>query len=137
MRYKSRKDFLSYLIFIGVSILLLFGLVYSLLFEGFSFAQFILFAIISLLLHTFYYTDYTINNGYLSCRSGFIKSKIEIKQIRRIEINKTLWAGLKLGLARKGFIVYYNKYDEIYISPEKPNEFVNELLKINKEIDQH
>ncbi len=49
---------------------------------------------------------------------------ITITDIRSLNINKTLWTGLKLALARKGIIIKYNKYDEIYISPKDKDTFI-------------
>jgi hypothetical protein len=46
-----------------------------------------------------------------------------------------MYVGMKPAFARNGIIVRYNKYDEIYISPPDNNEFVEELLKINPEIE--
>lgn len=34
----------------------------------------------------------------------------------------------------KGVIITYNKYDEIYFSPQERDKFVQELLKINPKI---
>lgn len=38
---------------------------------------------------------------------------------------------LKTGFGKKGLIIYYNNYDEIYISPEREDEFLKELMKWN------
>jgi hypothetical protein len=38
-------------------------------------------------------------------------------------------------LNTKGLVVYYNRYDEIYISPKKEAIFLEELLKINPKIE--
>ena len=42
-----------------------------------------------------------------------------------------MWAGLKPATATKGLIIRYNTYDEIYISPESNEAFIEDLKKIN------
>jgi hypothetical protein len=64
-----------------------------------------------------------------------LKGKIKISDIKRIEVNKTLWVGLKASSSLNGLIIHYGKYDEIAISPEKQDLFVNELLKHNSNIE--
>ena len=48
--------------------------------------------------------------------------------------DKTLWVGLKPATARKGLIIKYRKFDEIYISPEINDEFIDHILEINDTI---
>ena len=57
-----------------------------------------------------------------------IKGKIEIKEIREVIKGKTLWVGLKPATARKGLIIKYGKFDEIYMSPQTNDEFINRLF---------
>jgi len=45
-----------------------------------------------------------------------------------------MWSGTKPALARNGLIIKFNKYDEIYIAPERNNELISDLLKVNPEI---
>lgn len=87
--------------------------------------------IMSMLFNTYYITK----GGELHYRQSFISGKINIGKIRKIKRGQTLWAGLKPALARKGLIIYYNSYDEIYISPEREDEFLKELMRWNSEIE--
>ena len=79
-------------------------------------------------------TLYKIENNELIYRSGFLRGKIEILNIKEIRKGKTMWSGIKPALARKGLIIKYNKYDKIYVAPENNDEMISDLLKINSEI---
>ena len=79
-------------------------------------------------------TYYKIENNELIYRSGFLRGKIEISKIREVLKGKTMWSGLKPALARKGLIIKFNKYDEIYIAPENNDEMISDLLKANPTI---
>ena len=61
--------------------------------------------------------------------------KVKVKSIRRIEVGKNLYSGMKPATAMKGLIIYYDKYEEVYISPIDNEEVVNALLKINPQIE--
>ena len=81
-------------------------------------------------------TNYTIKSKNLVCKSGPFKKKIQIKNIKRIEFHNgliipSLW---KLSLSDKGIIIFYNQFDDIYISPKNADKFLTELLKINPNI---
>ncbi len=88
-----------------------------------------------LLLIIYFTTSYQIDDQYLRYRSFIFFGKIKIENINKLEVGKTMYVGMKPAFARHGIIVRYNKYDEIYISPPDNNEFVEELLKINPEIE--
>lgn len=81
-------------------------------------------------------TNYTIKNKNIICKSGPFKKEVPILNILKIELHKgivvpTFW---KLSLSDKGFIVHYNQFDDIYISPKNADKFLTELLKINPNI---
>ena len=79
-------------------------------------------------------TFYKIENNKLIYRSGFLRGKIEILNIKEILKGKTMWSGIKPALARNGLIIKFNKYDEIYIAPENNDELISDLIKLNSEI---
>ena len=79
-------------------------------------------------------TFYKIENKNLIYHSGFLRGKVEIPMIKEILKGKTMWSGIKPALARKGLIIKFNKYDEIYIAPESNAELISDLLKVNSEI---
>ncbi len=75
-------------------------------------------------------TKYMIDQNYLFYQSTYLKGKIEIHKIKEIQVNKTLWIGLKPALASKGLIIKYG-FDEIYIAPKNNKELIDALLQIN------
>ena len=82
-------------------------------------------------------TNYSIEGSYLKYKSGPLKGKIDIFRIHTIEHQKKgiVSSNLKPALGSKGLIIKYNKFDDIYISPKKKQEFINALLEINSHIE--
>ncbi len=79
-------------------------------------------------------TRYIITENRLIVKCMFIvNDKIEISKIRKIEKTNSILSAPALSLDR--IAVFYNKYDEVYISPKDKQAFVDELLKINPEIE--
>ncbi len=87
-----------------------------------------------LLLWVYFDTKYEITVTALIYKSGPIRGQIEIERINEIVKGKTLWVGLKPATARNGLIIKYDKYNEVYISPENNDLLINELLKRNNRI---
>lgn len=87
-----------------------------------------------LLLWIFFDTAYAIKEGKLYYRSAFIKGNLDIQTIRKVDMNSTMWSGIKPALATKGMIIYFNRFDEIYIAPENNEAMISDLLEINPEI---
>ncbi|WP_130734627.1 PH domain-containing protein [Flavobacterium sp. J27] len=81
-------------------------------------------------------TEYRIDKTHLYCKSGPFQKNIAIEKINKIEYHKGIIVPvtLKLALSHEGLIVTYNYYDEVYISPESENEFIDILLRINSNI---
>ena len=133
--YKAnRKGFINYLL-TGSLIL---PIIVFLLDKGtFTEKPFILLPLLSPLILIFWIyfdTFYKIENKELIYRSGFLRGKIEIPNIKEIQKGKTMWSGIKPALARNGLIIKFNKYDEIYIAPENNDELISDLIKLNYEI---
>jgi hypothetical protein len=79
-------------------------------------------------------TRYIINENHLIVKSMFIvNEKIEINKIRKMEKTNSILSSPALSLDR--IAIRYNKFDEVYISPKEKQLFVEELLKINPEIE--
>jgi len=81
-------------------------------------------------------THYKIDKNLLYWQSGPFNGKIDIKTIQKIEHHNgifvpTIW---KPALSQIGLIITYNKYDDIYISPQNEADFIKELLQINSDI---
>jgi len=133
--YKAnRKGFINYLL-VGSMILPI--VVFFLDKNTFSEKPFILLPLLSPLILIFWIyfdTSYKIENNELIYRSGFLRGKIAIPNIKEILKGKTMWSGIKPALAKNGLIIKFNKYDEIYIAPESNDELISDLIKSNSEI---
>ena len=82
-------------------------------------------------------TKYTIkNNKFIYC-SGPIRGTIKIENIYKIERwNKWYVSSfLKPALSKDGLVIYYEKFDDIYISPKNKEVFIAALREINPEIE--
>ena len=79
-------------------------------------------------------TRYIIAENQLIVKCLFVvNDKIEISKIRKIEKTNSLLSSPALSLDR--IAIKFNKYDEVYISPKDKQAFVEDLLKINSEIE--
>lgn len=82
-------------------------------------------------------THYKVDAKNLFWKSGPFNGVIAIDTIKKIEFHKgivipVIW---KPALSHVGLIITYNNYDDIYISPENREEFVQRLTKINPNIN--
>lgn len=82
-------------------------------------------------------TNYAIDSKLLYWKSGPFKGTINIHSIKKIEFHKgivipVIW---KPALSHIGLIITYNNYDDIYISPENRDEFVQKITAINPNIN--
>lgn len=82
-------------------------------------------------------TRYVIRNRNLYYRSGPFRGRISIEKIIKIQYfsglnNPTTF---KPALDFKGYILTYNKFNTVYVSPKKAKIFIEELLKINPKIE--
>lgn len=140
MKFKAKKGTLFLAITFGLTGLFLVFICYRIFSEGtfnyeFILSDLLLILILILLFWILESIKYELSDKYLFYQSGPIKGKIEIDRIREIIVGRSLWAGLKPALARKGLIFKYNKYDEIYISPESNDLFVQKIKEINPGIN--
>lgn len=138
MKFQSRKDgFFTVVVFAVCALLLGIGISGWLKAEaeGHSFWPFIVIALVmGLLLWFFYGTDYEIREGRLYYKTGPIRGSVAVSEIREIAKGETQWVGLKVATARNGLILKYNKYDEIYISPDTNDSFIESMLALNPDI---
>ena len=139
MIFKSAVSKLNKYVYLG-SILLLLILTIPALFDDNYTAFFVIssihFLLILFLIWTYKTTFYKIENSDLYWKSGPFKGKIDISKINKIEYHKgiivpTIW---KPALSHIGLIITYNKYDDIYISQEKSEQFITQLLETNPNI---
>lgn len=138
MKFKSRKDPLFTLItfgFVGFFILMSLKILQQENIETtayWSVAAILL--VTGLLLWCFLDTQYELTDTTLLYRCGPIRGTIKIKQINTIVNGKTLWVGLKPATATKGLIIKYDKYNEIYITPDSNESFIKKILSLKSEI---
>ena len=99
-------------------------------------ATFINVLVILFLLWIAFKTYYKVDNKTIFWQSGPFYGKIAIDKIIKIEHHKGIFVPViwKPALSHIGLIITYNKYDDIYISPENEKEFIIHLLKSNPQI---
>ena len=89
---------------------------------------------ITYLLTTFYISKYIIDKNYLIMVSGFFKSKnYNINEFISIKKSNTLIAGPASGLNRLEILT--KQGDTLIISPKIREEFIDEIIKINPDVD--
>lgn len=139
MKFKSRKDILFQLVTFGFCGLFI-GVI---LFQTFSskavnfeiiMTDILILLVIIFLLWLNFGTEYELTQTELKYKSGPIHGKIEMERIKEIVKGKSFWSGLKPATARKGLIIKYDKYEEIYISPKTNDTFILKILEYNKDI---
>lgn len=129
MRFETKRDKTFLVIFLFVFVLYSGIASYSIIAENdysviWPFSGVLLF--LALLFYLIIKTTYFVfEENQLVCRSLFFKRNISYSDIRKVEKQKGLYAGLKMSTAWKGLVVHYNKYDELLISPEREDEFIS------------
>ena len=104
---------------------------------SFNVAQLILLPVILLLLWMMFGTYYVIDGDQLKYQCAFIQGSIPIAEIHQITIQKSFsfYSGMKPALGNFGIVIKYNRWDDIYLSPQNKEIFVAELKKINPNIE--
>jgi len=86
------------------------------------------------IIHLFTSISYTIIEDELKVKAGFlVNTKIPISFIHKIKETNNLISSPAASLDR--LEIFYGKYDSIIISPMDKNEFIQDLLKINPNIE--
>lgn len=139
MKFKSKKGVLSSTIILGLNTFLIGISIFSIVTNGIkkdSYLGFILvFAVVALLFWLYFGTNYELNKEKgLLYRSGPFNGNISVDRITEITKSKTLWTGFKPATSRKGLIIKYDKYNEIYVSPKTNELFIKQILKLNDKI---
>jgi len=139
MLYKSEKSIFIYFVFlILISVFGIMIFVYTTEKDpiGALFGMGIIGMITGFLLHCFFNTNYTLSKTELKYQCGVIKGEIPIQKIRKIEYNNSIFVAitLKLGWSHKGFIIHYNQFDDLFISPKNRDQFTLELTQLNPNI---
>jgi len=138
MKFTSRKDRLFSGVFGSVCLLMLvvvvLAFVDNLSLIGLLVVMVTSVLVIGLMLWIFLGTYYEINKDILNYRSGPLRGSITISEINNVIRGKTLWVGIKPATARKGLIINYERFNEIYISPEREALFLKMLQEQNPSI---
>lgn len=139
MKFKSRKDLLFSIVILGLNSYLI-GVISFGLGSGDLKTQelallIVVLGVVVLLFWLYFGTHYKLSQeDGLLYRSGPFYGKIKIDRITEIIKGKTLWVGLKPATSRKGLIIKYDKYNEIYISPKTNDNFIEKLLELKSDI---
>ncbi len=82
-------------------------------------------------------TRYVIKTNFLLYRSGPFRGRIDITKIKKIRIHSGLFVpvSMKPSLDTNGLIITYNQYDDVFVSPKNRSIFLEELKKINPNIE--
>ncbi len=93
--------------------------------------------VIAMILWTLLDTRYVINQHFLLYRSGPFRGRIDIEKIKKIKYFSGLYVPvtMKPALDTEGFIITYNELEDVYVSPVNRDVFLDELLKINPDIE--
>ena len=138
MKFSSRKSIFFSILILGSVVFLsgfsIFGTVFGWIEKPDFWIVVSCLAIAALLLWIYFGTDYELTDTHLLYKSGPLRGKIRVEEIREIVKGKTLYAGIKPATAGKGLIIRFNKYDEVYISPASNELVVEEILKRNPKI---
>lgn len=139
MKFKSKKDTLFSVIIFGINVFLIIvtiaGILKGEMEKGEYWSLIPVLGIVGFLFWLYFGTNYelTKENG-LIYRSGPFNGKISLERITEIIKGKTLWVGFRPATARKGLIIKYDKFNEIYISPKNNESFIKKILELNKTI---
>jgi hypothetical protein len=82
-------------------------------------------------------TKYILKENKIFYNSGPFRGSIAIDSIKKIEHHSGLIVPViyKPALNTKGLIIHYNSFDDIYISPNNEELFLEELLNVNPDIE--
>ncbi len=135
--FKSRKDTFFKTVIIGTVVILVGLPLYNYLDSGVApgWPVYIInLAVIGLFLWFWFGTYYRLDATHVHYRCGPFRGKIAIHTIREVQRDTTLWSGFRPATAQKGIIVKYNKYDDIYFSPNSNESFIQALLDVREDI---
>lgn len=79
-------------------------------------------------------TRYEISDQFLRYHSGIRQGKIEIAAIREIEKKTEFFTGINPALGSNGLVIHYAKFNDIFLTPENQEAFLEALLDRNKTI---
>jgi hypothetical protein len=86
---------------------------------------------------TFLTTYYEIQESLLIVSMFFYKTKIKISEIKTIKYSNSIIKTnfYKPGFHHRGIEIVYHKYDDIFISPNNRDQFIEQLIEQNPTIE--
>jgi hypothetical protein len=86
---------------------------------------------------TFFTTYYEIQENLLIVSMFFYKTKIKISEIKTIKYSNSIIKTnfYKPGFHHRGIEIVYHKYDDIFISPNNRDQFIEQLIEQNPTIE--
>lgn len=139
MKFKSRKDRLFQVVLFVVSTLFCGNVLYRVISNG-SIADTLIWTdgfallVVGLLFWLYFGTEYELTPKEFRYKSGPLRGAIALERITEIIQGKSLWSGLKPATARNGLIIKYDQHEEVYISPETNEAFIEKILEWNPTI---
>jgi|GEM_PF-4861127 len=84
-------------------------------------------------------TRFEITDESLTAQTGPFRRTVPITSIVKVVYDDQLFkmSIWKVGCSHHGLMVHYDKYEDIYISPEPRDGFVEELCRLNPSITVH
>ena len=137
-QYLSSKNRFTVVSLWSIAIILLLLLVANLIHEDLKILPItILSLVVILILWILLDTRYVIRDNLLLYRSGPFRGRIDIREIQKIRRFSGLYVPVivKPALDTTGFIISYNNAEDVYVSPQRAETFIAELLKINPKIE--
>jgi hypothetical protein len=137
-RYLSTKNTFTVLILWGIVLLMLVLLYVGLRKEHLTLLPIGMISIvITMIVWTLLDTRYVIKRHFLLYRSGPFRGRIDIERIKKIKYFSGMFVPvtIKPALDTKGFIITYDNHEDVYVSPQKHDLFLTELLRINPKIE--
>jgi len=81
-------------------------------------------------------TNYLFDNEILIVKSGPMIWKVPIKEIALVRLNQKTIGGIwKPTLSWNCIEIKYKKYQSIFITPEKQDDFIGQLKRVNDKIE--
>ena len=140
INFKSKKVeglFLQLYIFLFTT-LLIFPFILLLEKNGlypFIIIECIFIVIILLLIVSILKLKISIQGNFLVVKIIFTVYKTDINKIYKVRKGETMWSGFnKFGTATNGLIIFTKHRNDLYITPENEELFLNQLQKINPKI---
>lgn len=87
-----------------------------------------------LIIFLFFSTKYIISGNNLNIKTSFlVNTNIDVLTIKKITASNNPISAPASSLDR--LEIFYNKFDSVLISPKNKQEFVNDLLRVNPNIE--